>query len=107
MPVHIRDMKCLETEIPAIAAQIKNSNFEANKTNHAFSSLPVDQAHEQNNKIVNGDGGAIGLTESSTQLLCRMVSGPEMSGTISSFPRGDDLEDSLVTRVSPFVISVW
>ena len=62
MPVHIRDMKCLETEIPAIAAQIKNSNFEANKTNHAFSSLPVDQAHEQNNNIVKGDRGAIGLT---------------------------------------------
>ena len=100
-------MECLETEILARAAEFKNSNFGVNEANFSFSPLPVDQAHEQNNKIVNVDGVAIGLTESSTQLLYRMVSGPEMSGTISSFPRGDDLEDSLVTRVSPFVISVW
>jgi len=69
-------MECRETEIPAIAAEFKNSNFVVNKTNRAFSSLPIDQAHEQNNKIVKGKGGAIGLTESSTQLLRWMVSGP-------------------------------
>ena len=56
LPVHIRDMECLETEIPAIATKFKNSNFLVNKTNRAFSSLPVDQAHEQNNKIVKADG---------------------------------------------------
>ena len=54
-----------------------------NKDNHAFSSLPIDQAHDQINKIVKGDGGAIGLTESSTQLSRWMVSGPEMSGIIN------------------------
>ena len=72
----IRDMESLETEIPAIAAEFKNSNFKVEKNNHAFSSLPVDQAHEQNKKIVKGDGGAIGLTESSTQLLRWILSGP-------------------------------
>ena len=46
LPVHIRDMECLETEIPAIAAVFKNRNFEVNKTNHAFFSLPVDQAYD-------------------------------------------------------------
>ena len=56
-----------------------------NKTNRAFSSLSIDLAHEKNNKIVKGDGGAIGLTESSTQLLRWMVSGPEMSGIITDF----------------------
>ena len=56
-----------------------------NKTNRTFSSLPIDQAHEQDNKIVKGDGGAIGLTESSTQLLRWMVSGPEISKTINHF----------------------
>ena len=42
-------------EIQVIAAEFKNSNFEVNKTSHAFSLLPVDQAHEQNNKIAKGD----------------------------------------------------
>ena len=67
-----------------------------NKTNRAFSSLPIDQAHEQNNKIVKGDGGAIGLTESSTQLLLMMVSGPEMSRIIDDF----ELSQELVTNIA-------
>ena len=48
-------MECIETEIPAIAAEFKNSNVEVNKTSRAFSLLPDDQAHEQNNKIAKGD----------------------------------------------------
>jgi hypothetical protein len=28
----------------------------------------IDQAHEQNNKLVKGDGDVIGLTENSKQL---------------------------------------
>ena len=91
LPVHIRDMECLETEIPAIAAEFKNGNFVVNKTNSAFSSLPIDQGHEQNNKIVKGDGGAIGLTESSSQLLRWMVSGPEMSRIINDFELSQEL----------------
>ena len=84
-------MECRETEIPAIAAEFKNGNFVVNKTNRAFSSLPTDQAHEQNNKIVKGNGGAIGLTESSTQLLCWMVSGPEISRIINHFELSQEL----------------
>jgi len=84
-------MECLETEISAIAAEFKNGNFVVNKTNRAFSSLPIDQAHEQNRKIVKGDGGAIGLTESSTQLLRWMVSGPEMSRIIKDFELSQQL----------------
>jgi len=84
-------MACLETEIPAIAAEFKNGNFVVNKTNRAFSSLPIDQVHKQNRKIVKGDGGAIGLTESSTQLLRWMVSGPEMSRIIKDFELSQEL----------------
>jgi len=54
LPAHIRDIECLETEIPATSAEFKNGNFALDKTNPAFSSLPVGQAHEQNNKIVKG-----------------------------------------------------
>ena len=91
LPVHIRDMECLETEIPAVATELKKGNFEVNKTNPAFFSLPIDQAHEQNNKIVKGDRGAIGLTESSTQLLRWMVSGPDISRIITDFELSQEL----------------
>ena len=62
-------MECLETEIPAVATELKKGNCLVNKTNPAFFLLHIDHAHEQNNKIVKGDRGAIGLTETSTHLL--------------------------------------
>ena len=36
-------------------------NFTIQKSNRKFSSIGIDQAHEQNNKIVKIDGGAVGL----------------------------------------------
>ena len=33
------------------------------KTGNKFSSIPLDQPHEQANKTVKGSGGAVGLTE--------------------------------------------
>ena len=66
-----------------------------NKTNRSFSALTVDHAHEQNNKTVKGDGGAIGLTESPTQLMRWMVSGPEMSRIINEFEVSQELLKSM------------
>ena len=61
MPVHIRDMKSLPT---AIKEEFKErSHWVLSKTTNTFSSIPFDQAHEQENKIVKGSGGAVGLTE--------------------------------------------
>ena len=33
------------------------------KTGHTFSSMALDQTHEQLNEVIKGDGGAVGLTE--------------------------------------------
>jgi len=40
-------------------------------------SLPLDQAHEQINALVKGNGGAVGLTENSGELWRWMVAGPK------------------------------
>ncbi|KAH3703286.1 hypothetical protein DPMN_078318 [Dreissena polymorpha] len=45
----------------------------------------MDHAHEQNNKLVKGEGGVIGLTEYATQLLRWMVCGPEMARVVNEF----------------------
>ena len=50
-----------------------------------FSAIPLDQAHEQNNAYVNGDGGAIGLTDNATALRRLMVAGPEVARVIVEF----------------------
>ena len=38
------------------------------KTSHKFSCMPIDQGHEQNNKLVKGSGGAVGLFENPVAL---------------------------------------
>ena len=54
LPVHIRDMAELPTS---------GGKFTVQKTAKAFSSIPLDQAHEQNNELIKGEGGVIGITE--------------------------------------------
>ena len=41
----------------------KKNNLVVKNTQHAFSGISVEHVHEQNNKLVKGDGEAIGLTE--------------------------------------------
>ena len=55
------------------------------ETDSKFSNIAIDQAHEQNNAIVKGDGGAIGLTEEPAALRRWMVAGPEISRLIDEF----------------------
>ena len=39
------------------------------KMTNTFSSIPLDQAHEQNNELIKADGEAIGITETPRSLL--------------------------------------
>jgi len=48
------------------------------KTTNAFSSIPLDHAHEQNNELINRDGGVIRITGNPKALLRWMVAGPEL-----------------------------
>jgi len=47
-----------------------------------------DQAHEQNNAMVKGEGGAVGLTENPNALRRWMLSGPEMLRLVNEFEAG-------------------
>lgn len=85
LPVHIRDMITLEKTCPDVAKGFQNGNFVVKKSPRDFSKIPLDHAHEQNNKCVKGDGGAIGLTENSSELLRWMISGPEISRMVNEF----------------------
>ena len=67
LPIHLRDMASQKFH-PKIAEEFANGNFTVRKTSKAFSSMAIDQAHEQNNASVKGDGGAIGLTEDPSAL---------------------------------------
>ena len=91
LPVHIRDMILLEESHPAVSAEFMSGNFVVQKTQRNFYSIPIDYAHEQNNKCVKGDGGAIGLTENTSELLQWMVSGPEIARVINEFQASQEM----------------
>ena len=55
------------------------------KTSNRFSSIPIDQAHEQENAKMKGLGGVIGLTENPAALNRWMVCGPEVTKLFDQF----------------------
>ena len=69
--------------------------FTEQKTAKAFSSIPLDQAHEQNNELIKGEGGVIGITENPNALLRWMEAGPELARMVAEFER---LEEDHITN---------
>ena len=63
---------------PEITSQFNKGHFVVHKTGRIFSSIAIDQAHEQNNATVKNDGGAVGLTQNPEALRRWMVAGPEL-----------------------------
>lgn len=74
LPVHLRDMRSLPDTV--MKEFQENGHWAISKTSNKFSTMPLDQAHEQENKIVKSSGGAVGLTENSVafRLAIKMIS---------------------------------
>ena len=85
LPVHLQDMRNLEKDHPEIAHEFRKGNFVVRKSKRKYSAIAIDQAHEQNNAVVKGDGGAIGLTEDPQALRRWMVAGPEVSRLLANY----------------------
>lgn len=61
LPVHLRDMLNLHKMHPKVLEEFRLGMFTVEKTEHKFSSIATDQAHEHNNACIKGDGGAVEL----------------------------------------------
>ena len=85
LPVHLRDIVELPTKHPGIAKEFSNGSFTVKKTSRVFSSIAINQAHEQNNAYIKGDGGAVGLTDNPSALRRCMIAGPEIARVIEEF----------------------
>ena len=57
--------------------------------------MGANQAHEQNNKVIKADGGAIGIFDDESALLEWAISGPQIFEILSEFSNnsGDDEND--------------
>ena len=62
-----------------------DGHYTVKKTKRVFSAIPIDQAHEQNNARIKGDGEAVDLTEDPSALRWWMVAGPKVARVISEF----------------------
>ena len=69
----------LEKKHPQVAQEFQNGKFVVQKSSRQFSAVAIDQAHEQANAVIKGDGGAIGVTEDPSALRRWMIAGPEVS----------------------------
>lgn len=85
LPVHLLDMRQLSQTAPSVASKFEDGHFTVKKTPRNFSRMAIDQAHEQNNSIVKGEGGAVGLTDNPNALRRWMISGPELARLVNEF----------------------
>ena len=80
LPVFINDLEKLDN---STRSKFEKGYFTIKRSNRPFSNIGIDQAHEQNNKIVKIRGGAVGLLDNPKALLRWSVSNPiiaEMCG---------------------------
>ena len=77
IPIHIHDMESLDASIRQEFEEC--GHWVVQKSTNRFSSIPIDQAHEQNNALVKGSGGVVGLTENPSAFRKWMTVGPEQA----------------------------
>ena len=73
-------------ELPAQTLEaFTNGNFVVNRSTRRFSSIAVDQGHEQLNKMLKGTGGEIGLTHDPESHIKWSLYGPILNHLITEF----------------------
>ncbi|KAG7160196.1 hypothetical protein Hamer_G012740 [Homarus americanus] len=84
----------LSDKHPDVAAKFQAGHFTAKMTARRFSAMALDQALEQNNAYIKGDGGAVGLTGNPSALRRCMVAGPEVARVIAEFESSQKAEQT-------------
>ena len=78
-------MSALQQTAPGVFLQFEKGLFTVHKSPRRFSAIAIDQAHEQNNGMVKGDSGTVGLAKNPRALRRWTTSGPEMARLVSEF----------------------
>ena len=93
LPVFVKNLEELPTRDPIVYKAFMNGRFTSRKSHSAFSAISDDHLHKQNNKLIKGDGGAVGIFANPTALLKWMVSGPEISRMVYEFEQTVESND--------------
>ncbi|WAR30058.1 LOW QUALITY PROTEIN: hypothetical protein MAR_003626 [Mya arenaria] len=79
LSVHLRDLDVLNITSLSTFLAFNGGSFVTQKTTRKFSAIAHDQVHEQQNAILKGDGGLIGITESPKTLQRWTIAAPEIT----------------------------
>ncbi len=77
LPVHIHDLENLPHSI--VKEFQDHGHWVVTKTTNHLSAMPINQAHEQNNMMVNSCSGVVGLTENPAAFRKWRIAGPEQA----------------------------
>ena len=75
---------------------LNDGHWVIQKTKNRFSAMSIDQAHEQNNALVKGSGGAIGLMQNPVAFRKWLLAGPEQARELDM---GIVMDESVVDTV--------
>ncbi|KAG1683216.1 hypothetical protein GQR58_010142 [Nymphon striatum] len=81
----LRDIRDMENLPQSVLNEFMEGHWVIPKSSKRFSTIPIDQAHEQNKELVKGSGGAVGLTENPIAFRKWMISGPEQARLLKEF----------------------
>ena len=87
LPVYLWDLENLHDHAPSLYKQFSDFHFTVKKTTQNFSNISIDQAHEQNNKLVKIDSAAVSILDSPQALLKWSVAGPEITSMLKGIDK--------------------
>ena len=68
-PNNIKGMTQLKETVPSVYEEFNKGNFDVQKSADVFSTMAMDQAHEQMNGLLKGDDGVIGFTDNPSTFI--------------------------------------
>jgi hypothetical protein len=93
IPIHLNDILTLDQKHPLLASEFQKGKFVVHKSSKDFSALVIDQAREQANATIKGDGGPIGVTEDPTALRKWMVACPVVYHLVAQYEAASVAKD--------------
>ena len=85
IPVHIAQMRTLESEDPHTWDALKSGNFVVAKTQIPSSRLCTDQALEQEIKTLKAQGGMVGLSQNEACLDRLLTTSPHLARMVQQY----------------------
>ena len=96
LSAHVNDLMRLPITNQRLYEEFLAGNFVFQKSNNSFSAMALDQAHEQNNAVIKGAGGVIGLLTPDMESALRRweITAPDVGRLIAEYEHHAGLDSN-------------